>query len=207
MKENRPLKDIERKRLLLDAEEAYAKFMDVVLPGWKEDPNSSETPKRVAKMFVNELFTGLNNEPPKITVFENSGEYGGIVFQGNIEIRSMCSHHHMPFFGKAHVAYIPKKKGMIVGLSKLNRIVEFYARRPQVQETLTIQIHDAITNLVGLMNNDGVAVMIEAQHTCVSHRGIGQDSTMKTAKLSGSFLDKQDTAKEEFYNFIRDLKG
>lgn len=204
--ESKPLKDIERKRLLVDAGEAYAKFMDVILPDWRQDPNTQETPKRVAKMFINELFAGLNNEPPKITAFENLGEYGGVVFQGDIEVKSLCSHHFMPFFGKAHVAYIPKKRGMIIGLSKLNRIVEFYARRPQVQETLTTQIHDAIHDLVGYDNCVGVAVMIEAQHTCVSHRGIRQDSMMKTAKLSGAFLSSEDTAKEEFYNFIRDLK-
>lgn len=203
---NKPLGEIERREILKAGEEAYSKFMDIILPYWREDPNCRETPKRVVKMFVNELFAGLNNDPPKITTFENNGEYLGIVFQGDIEVKSICSHHFLPFFGRAYVAYIPKKNGMIVGLSKLNRIVDFFARRPQVQEALTTQIHDAIDDLVGYDNNLGVAVLIEATHTCVSHRGIGQNSIMKTAKLSGAFLEKSDTAKEEFYNFVRDLK-
>lgn len=189
---------------LLEAEKAYAKFMDVVLPNWKEDPNSRDTPKRVAKMFINELWVGLSSEPPKTTVFDNVDGYTGMVFQGDIEVKSQCSHHHMPFIGVAHVAYIPSVHGKIIGLSKLNRIVEFFSRRPQVQENLTMQIHDYLNKI--LEKNRGVAVYIEANHTCVSHRGIGQNSIMKTAKLSGCFLDEA-SAKGEFYQFIHDLKS
>lgn len=189
---------------LIAAEQAYAKFMDVVLPNWREDPNSKDTPKRVAKMFLQDLWKGLYSEEPVITVFENCEVYDGIVFQGNIEVKSQCSHHHMPFWGKAYVAYIPGESNRIIGLSKLNRIVEYFSRRPQVQENLTMQIHNFLQEI--LQDSKGVAVLIEAQHTCVSHRGIRQDSTMKTSKLSGVFLDNTDKSREEFYHFINDLK-
>lgn len=191
-------------KILLQAELAYAKFMDVVLPDWAEDPNSKDTPRRVAKMFLQDLWSGLNSEPPKITVFENCDTYDGIVFQGNIEVKSQCSHHHMPFFGKAYVAYIPGSSNRIIGLSKLNRIVEYFSRRPQVQENLTMQIHNFLQDI--FQDSKGIAVLIEAQHTCVSHRGIRQDSIMKTSKLSGVFLDNNDKSREEFYRFINDLK-
>lgn len=199
-----PLTDFERAAKLNLAEKAYSNFMDIVLPGWDKDPNSKETPKRVAKMFVNELWSGLYGSEPKITAFDNVDQYDGIVFQGNIEVKSQCSHHHMPFIGNAYVAYIPAKDGKIIGLSKLNRIVDFCSRRPQVQENLTMQIHNYINEVIG--NNLGIAVYIEAAHTCVSHRGIGQDSMMKTSKLSGVFLDNQNKARDEFYHFIKGVK-
>jgi GTP cyclohydrolase IA len=194
------LTDQEREQKIAQATEAYSKFMDVILPGWQDDPNSQETPHRVAKMYVNELLAGFYGEEPKITVFPNSDEYTGIVFQGKIKVRSMCSHHHAFFFGEACVAYIPKKGATIIGLSKLNRIVEYYSRRIQVQENLTEQIHNAINLLVG--SNRGVAVIIKATHTCVSHRGIGQDSVMQTVKLSGAFLENDNRSRDEFYEMI-----
>jgi len=198
------MQEVEAAIMTRKAEIAYAKFMDVVLPGWHEDPNSRETPGRVAKMFVNELWAGLYQPEPKITVFENVDAYDGMVFQGNIEVRSQCSHHHMPFFGKAHVAYVPGASNRIIGLSKLNRIVNYFSRRPQVQENLTMQIHNYLEEILG--DARGIAVVVEASHTCVSHRGIGQDSTMKTAKLSGVFIEKENDARSEFYQFIANLK-
>ena len=185
------------------AEEAYGKFMDIILPTWRSDSNSIDTPKRVSKMFLTELFQGLYTPLPKITVFENTDIYDGIVFQGNIEVKSICSHHHLPFFGVAHVAYIPGPSNKIIGLSKLNRIVDYLSRRPQVQENLTMQIHDLLTSL--FVDSLGIAVLIEANHTCVSHRGIRQQSTMKTSKLSGTFLDNSDRSRDEFHNFIKNL--
>lgn len=179
---------------------AYAVFLDAIHPDWRRDKSMIETPKRVSKMYINELFSGLDpDNAPKITTFENDGQYDGMVFQGNIEVKSVCSHHIMGFAGKAFVAYIPTKDGKIIGLSKLNRIVEYYSRRPQVQESLTMQIHKAIDELCS--PNLGVAVFIKANHSCVSHRGIRQDSEMKTAKLSGDFLQSPST-REEFYKFI-----
>jgi GTP cyclohydrolase I len=127
-----------------------------------------------------------------------------MVFQGGIPVKSMCSHHHLAFTGRAHVAYIPSSDGRVIGLSKLNRIVEFYARRPQIQEGLTVQIHDAINEVCE--KNKGVAVVISATHTCACLRGVKHDGCeMKTSKLSGDFLDDPAT-RAEFYNFIADIK-
>jgi len=200
---NHPLTENEKKIMINNAAVHYGRYMTALGFDWKNDPNSADTPMRVAKAFVNDLASGVYNKPPKITAFENINGYDGIVFQGNITLHSFCSHHHLPFIGKAHVAYIPTSKGKVIGLSKLNRIVEFYARRPQVQENLTIQIHDHINKECG--DNIGVAVMIEANHMCACVRGVKHDATMKTAKLSNVFKNKS-RVREEFYNFIRDLK-
>lgn len=200
---NHPLTEKEKQEMIEEAAVHYGNYMSALGFDWKEDPNSSDTPIRVAKAFVNDLASGVYNEPPKITAFENVNNYDGIVFQGNIKLHSFCSHHHLPFIGNAHVAYIPTPNGMVIGLSKLNRIVEFYARRPQVQENLTIQIHDHIHK--ECTDNIGVAVMIEASHMCACVRGVKHDAIMKTAKLSNVFKNKT-RVREEFYNFIRDLK-
>ena len=200
---NHPLTEKEKQEMIEEAAVHYGHYMSALGFDWKEDPNSSDTPIRVAKAFVNALASGVYNEPPKITAFENVNNYDGIVFQGNIKLHSFCSHHHLPFIGNAHVAYIPTADGMVIGLSKLNRIVEFYARRPQVQENLTIQIHDHIHE--ECTDNIGVAVMVEASHMCACVRGVKHDAIMKTAKLSNVFKNKT-RVREEFYNFIRDLK-
>tara|TARA_B100001971_G_C18068150_1_gene471587 strand:+ start:200 stop:829 length:630 start_codon:yes stop_codon:yes gene_type:complete len=200
---NKPLKEQEMKNMIEEAAEHYGRYMTALGFDWKNDPNSEDTPIRVAKAFVNDLAEGVYSDPPKITAFDNVDGYDGIVFQGNIKLHSLCSHHHLPFIGNAHVAYLPSVDGKVIGLSKLNRIVEFYARRPQVQENLTMQIHEHIHK--ECTQNIGVAVMIEANHMCACVRGVKHDSIMKTAKLSGKFKDT-DRAREEFYNFIRDLK-
>ena len=200
---NKPLKEQEMENMIEEAAEHYGCYMTALGFDWKNDPNSEDTPIRVAKAFVNDLAEGVYTDPPKITAFDNIDGYDGIVFQGNIKLHSLCSHHHLPFIGNAHVAYLPSVDGKVIGLSKLNRIVEFYARRPQVQENLTMQIHGHIHK--ECTQNIGVAVMIEANHMCACVRGVKHDSIMKTAKLSGKFKDT-DRAREEFYNFIRDLK-
>ena len=200
---NKPLKKQEMKNMIEEAAEHYGRYMTALGFDWKNDPNSEDTPIRVARAFVNDLAEGVYSDPPKITAFDNIDGYDGIVFQGNIKLHSLCSHHHLPFVGKAHVAYLPTPEGKVIGLSKLNRIVEFYARRPQVQENLTMQIHEHIHK--ECTQNIGVAVMIEANHMCACVRGVKHDSIMKTAKLSGKFKDT-DRAREEFYNFIGDLK-
>ena len=141
---NHPLTEQEKENMIQEAAEHYGNYMTALGFDWKQDPNSSDTPMRVAKAFVNDLAEGVYCNSPKITAFDNVDGYDGIVFQGNITLHSFCSHHHLPFIGKAHVAYLPTQNGMVIGLSKLNRIVEFYARRPQVQENLTMQIHDHI---------------------------------------------------------------
>ena len=194
----------EKEQVIEEAAKAYAKFLDALRFEWRDDPHSADTPTRVAKSFVNDMIKGCYEDPPKLTAFENNGEYDGMVFQGGIPVKSLCSHHHLPFTGKAYVAYIPHPDGMVIGLSKLNRIVEFYSRRPQVQESLTMQIHDAIKDATP--RNLGVAVMVSATHTCACLRGIKHDGCeMKTSKLSGVFMDNENLSRSEFYQFIESM--
>ena len=201
---NQSLTEEDRDEKIAMATNAYAKFMDIIEPDWRCNPQSVGTPKRVAKMFINELMVGEYGELPNIAVFNNDEGYDGLVFQGDIEVKSMCSHHHMPFQGKAYIAYIPSKDGKIIGLSKLNRIVELCSRRMHVQESLTAQIANIVQELIG--DNSGVAVHIEANHTCVSHRGIRQNSTMKTTKLTGYFFTNELGTRDEFFNNIKSAK-
>ena len=194
-----PRSDKEKQEIISKATIAYEAYLDALGFDWRNDPNSSDTPRRVAKAFVNDLATGCYQSPPKITTFPSDG-YDGIVSQCNIPVQSLCSHHHLAFTGKAHVAYIPSLDGRVIGLSKLNRIVEYYARRPQIQEGLTVQIHKAISEIE---MNQGVAVVLECQHTCACLRGVRHDGcVMKTSKLSGDFMNDGDT-RQEFYEFIR----
>ena len=197
---NGPLSDVEKKVMIEKAAEKFGEFLHALGCDWKNDPNSKETPTRVAKAYVNDLWSGRYNEFPKITTFPNN-EYDGIIFEGNIPVISMCSHHHQTIMGKAHIAYIPQINQEIIGLSKLNRIVEHFARRGAIQESLTVRIHDAISKIVS--NNKGVAVMIAASHNCVQCRGVSHQGTkMKTSKLTGEFIDSTKT-RNEFYEFIR----
>ena len=198
-----PRTEEEKQAMIEQAAKHYGEYMTALGIDWKNDPNSSDTPMRVAKAFVNDLAQGCYSEPPKITAFDNLDHYDGIVFQGNIDVKSFCSHHHLPFIGNAHVAYIPSETGKVIGLSKLNRIVEYFARRPQVQENLTMQIHGYI-NEVTNFSNKGVAVMIEANHMCACVRGVRHDSTMMTSKMSGAFLNDP-AARNEFYRFVDKL--
>ncbi len=171
---------------------------------WQEDPHLSGTPRRVAKAYVNDILCGCYNQAPNVTAFDNVEKYDGIVFSGNIEVTSICAHHMQSFLGKAHVAYIPSATGKVIGLSKLNRIVDFFARRFNVQENLTMQIHNYIDGVCE--GNSGVAVVIDSNHSCVKCRGVKQNSTMMTSKLSGDFLTQGDQARFEFYKFIDNLK-
>ena len=180
------------------AETAYTQFMEA-LGLDLDNPHAKDTPRRVVKKYREDVFKGLYNEPPVVTDFENTDGYDGLVFQGAIDVNSMCAHHHLPFVGKAYVSYIPNPDGKVIGLSKLNRIVDYFSRRPQVQESLTQQIHDFLNTL--LKDTKGVAVYIEAEHMCVSLRGIKQNSKMKTCKLSGAFKDDS-KAREEFFHCI-----
>ncbi len=158
-----------------------------------EDDSLCDTPRRIAKMYVNEVFAGLDVKNfPKITIIENSMEYDQMVCVQDIEVISMCEHHFQPIDGFATVAYIPNKK--VIGLSKLNRIVEFFGRRPQVQERLTKQVADCLQYLLG---TEDVAVHINAKHYCVIARGI-QDthSTTTTSDLRGAFKMRPETRGE-----------
>ena len=200
---NHPHTEDEKRIIIEKAAKAYEAYLDALGFDWRNDPNSTGTPLRVAKAFVNDLAAGCYNIPPKITSFPSNG-YDGMVFQGGIPVKSMCSHHHLAFTGVAHVAYIPSADGRVIGLSKLNRIVEFYARRPQIQEGLCVQVHDAINDVCE--QNKGVAVMISATHTCACLRGVKHDGCeMKTSKLSGDFLADGAT-RAEFYDFVANMR-
>jgi GTP cyclohydrolase IA len=161
------------------------------------DDSLSGTPRRVAKMYVQEIFSGLNPaHAPAISVFDNKFRYGQMLVEKNIHVSSTCEHHFLPIFGKAHLAYIPTDK--VIGLSKLNRIVDFYARRPQVQERLTIQIAN---HLKKVLNTDDVAVVVDARHMCVISRGIKDtDSSTVTAAYSGKFNNEH--YRDEFLRYI-----
>ncbi|GGI23389.1 GTP cyclohydrolase I FolE [Pedobacter mendelii] len=161
------------------------------------DDSLKGTPDRIAKMYVKEIFSGLNPaNKPVPTLFDNHYRYSEMLVEKNIAVFSNCEHHFVPITGKAHVAYI--SKGKVIGLSKLNRIVQYYSRRPQVQERLTIQIAEEIKRV---METDDVAVMIDANHHCVSSRGI-QDigSSTITTSFSGKF--KNVDTRNEFLRYI-----
>lgn len=202
---NVPHTDEERAAIVDKATIAYEAFLDALNIDWRNDPHSSGTPRRVAKSFVYDLIKGCYEKPPVITAFKNTDKYDGIVCQTNIKVVSLCSHHHLAFTGVAHVAYIPSPDGKVIGLSKLNRIVEWFSRRPQVQENLTMQIHQHIDQICE--GNKGVAVLIEADHTCCSSRGVKHDSTMRTARMSGAFLKNNDLSRTEFYKFVEFAKN
>ena len=192
----------EKAQIIEQAAEFYGKFLTALGFDWAADPHSANTPKRVAKAWVNDLIAGSISPEPEVTAFPNDEGYTGLICQTRIPVISMCAHHNLTFSGVAHVAYIPGKKNtdMVIGLSKLNRIVDFYSRRPNIQESLTKQIHDKIDELC--VGNRGVAVVIESQHNCVLCRGVKHDSVMKTSQMSGYFWTNEVGTRAEFFNLI-----
>jgi len=194
-----PLNKYEKEEMIEKAALAYAKFLEALDCDWQNDPNSNDTPRRVAKAYVNDLWAGRYSPMSNITAFPSDG-YDGIVQESNIPLTSMCSHHHQTIGGKVSIAYVPSKDGLVVGLSKLNRLVEHFGRRGAIQEQLTVAIHNAVDKICE--GNIGVAVMIDATHNCVSCRGVKhQGASMQTAKLSGCFLEEE-AARAEFYKNI-----
>ena len=161
------------------------------------DDSLRGTPKRVAKMFVKELFSGLNPDKlPKSSTFENKYDYNEMLVEKNITVYSTCEHHLLPIIGKAHVAYF--STGTVIGLSKMNRIVEYFSKRPQVQERLTIQIVKALQET---LKTQDVACVIDAKHLCVNSRGIKDvDCSTVTAEFGGKF--KNQSVKREFLDYI-----
>lgn len=161
------------------------------------DDSLSGTPKRVAKMYVKEIFSGLNPENrPNIKLFDNKYQYDEMLVEKDISFYSNCEHHFVPIIGKAHVAYI--SNGKVIGLSKINRIVQYYAKRPQVQERLTVQILEDLKKTLG---TEDVAVVIDAAHLCVSMRGVEDTSSSTvTAQYSGKF--KEEATRNEFLKYV-----
>jgi GTP cyclohydrolase I len=162
------------------------------------DDSIKGTPNRVAKMFVKEIFGGLNPQrKPKSSTFDNNYKYGEMLVEKNITVYSTCEHHLLPIIGRAHVAYI--SNGKVIGLSKMNRIVEYYAKRPQVQERLTMQI---VQELQRALCTQDVACVIDAKHLCVNSRGIKDiESSTVTSEFGGKFKDPQ--IKREFLDYIQ----
>ena len=192
----------EKVKMIDEATIHYGNFLTALGFDWAADPHSANTPRRVAKAWVNDLIAGSINPAPEVTAFPNDEGYTGLICQTRIPVMSMCAHHNLTFSGVCHVAYIAgkEKTDMVIGLSKLNRIVDFYSRRPNIQESLTKQIHDLVNDLC--VGNRGVAVVIESQHNCVRCRGIKNDSIMKTSQMSGYFWTNEVGTRQEFFNLI-----
>lgn len=161
------------------------------------DDSLKGTPKRVAKAYVNEIFSGLNPEKmPHLSTFDNNYKYGEMLVEKNITVYSTCEHHLLPIVGRAHVAYI--SSGRVIGLSKMNRIVDYYAKRPQVQERLTMQVVQALQKA---LDTDDVACVIDAKHLCVNSRGVRDiESSTVTSEFGGKFKEKE--VRREFLDYI-----
>jgi len=178
-------------------EDSFKVIMEALGLDLKDD-SLEETPKRVSKMFVNEVFWGLKTEHfPKCTVIDNKMQYDEMVIEKDITVMSNCEHHFVTIDGKAHIAYIPKDK--VLGLSKMNRIVEYFSRRPQVQERIAEQVYHALSFILG---TEDVAVVIEGVHYCVRSRGVEDyNSKTITLKLGGCFKDEPE-ARAEFLSAV-----
>ena len=166
------------------------------------DDSLKGTPHRVAKMFIKEIFSGLDpKNKPKISVFDNSYKYDKMLVEANITFNSTCEHHFLPIFGKAHIGYI--SSGKVIGLSKLNRIVDYFSRRPQVQERLIMQIFN---DLKIALKTENVIVVMEASHLCVSSRGIKhENSYTSTIQYGGIFNEKEN--RDDFFNMVKKEKA
>lgn len=185
--------DAEKMKIIQEHFKAIMETMGLDLT----DDSLKGTPKRVAKMFIQEIFSGLNPaNKPSVALFENKYKYNEMLVEKNISFYSNCEHHFVPIIGKAHIAYI--SSGKVIGLSKLNRLVEYYAKRPQVQERLTVQIGRELQKALGTKD---VAVVIDAKHLCVASRGVEDDtSSTITAFYEGKF--KEEKTRNEFLKYL-----
>ena len=200
-----PLSDKQKEKMINRAAKAYGKFLDELGCDWRNDPNSNDTPRRVAKAYVNDLWAGRYTEMSPITSFPSDG-YDGIVIERNIPLTSMCSHHHQTIGGVVHVGYIVGENGKVIGLSKLNRVVEQFGRRGAIQEQLTAAIHQAVDKICE--NNLGVIITVVATHNCVSCRGVKhRGAAMVTTKASGVFRHNGNDARQEFFNSLKINNG
>ncbi|RED48245.1 GTP cyclohydrolase I FolE [Seonamhaeicola aphaedonensis] len=182
------LSDTEKKERIAILFEEIMEVMGLDLT----DDSLKGTPKRVAKMYIDEIFSGLNpDNKPKVALFDNKYQYNQMLVEKNITFYSNCEHHFVPIIGKAHVAYI--SSGKVIGLSKLNRIVQYYAKRPQVQERLTNQIAN---ELKSILDTEDVAVIIDAKHLCVSSRGIKDNTSATVTAYYGGKFNTSDKIKE-----------
>lgn len=197
--ESSSISNLEKANRMASAAHYYGLFLESLGFDYKADPQTIDTPTRVAKAWLDDLVRGSITDAPSITTFPNEDNYDGIVIQTGIKVNSMCAHHNLPFYGYAAIGYIPK--GKVIGLSKLNRIVDWFSRRPQMQESLTSQIHKFVSDK---LECDNVAVSISGHHLCCGMRGIQHpDSLMTTNKFSGAFLEKDNLVREEFMHAIK----
>jgi len=200
-----PFTDSEKLKMVDEAEEAFGKFLDALKVDWRNDPNSMETPRRVAKAYVYDLFKGRYENFTEITSFPSDG-YDGVIIERNIPLTSMCSHHHQTIRGVVHIGYVAGADGQVIGLSKLNRIVEHFGRRGAIQEQLTSAIHQAVDKVTE--GNKGVIVTVVATHNCVSCRGIKhQGAAMITTKASGVFMENDNLVRKEFFDSLKINNG
>jgi len=196
--ENQPRTPKEVEKMIKTASKHYGNFLKSMGFDYTQDPQTIDTPRRVAKAWLKDLVIGSISDEPSMTVFPNEENYTGVVIQTGIPVVSLCAHHNLPFTGYASVAYVPKDK--VVGLSKLNRVVDWFARRPQMQESLTQQIHDFLARK---LECGSVAVSVASKHMCCSNRGIKHPtSTMTTNKFSGVFMEPNNMIREEFLHAI-----
>ena len=200
-----PLNDTSKWEMVDKAEKAYGEFLTALGCDWKNDPNSMETPRRVAKAYVFDLWKGRYDAMSDITSFPSDG-YDGIVIERNIPVTSMCSHHHQTISGVVHIGYVVGDEGRVIGLSKLNRIVEHFGRRGAIQEQYTSAVHQAVNKICE--NNRGVIVTTVAGHNCVSCRGVKhQGASMITTKASGVFMENGNQARSEFFDSLKINNG
>ncbi|WP_339904389.1 GTP cyclohydrolase I FolE [uncultured Cyclobacterium sp.] len=178
-------------------EKHFKEIMNILGMDLKDD-SLKGTPKRVAKMFVKEVFSGLNpKNKPEVKLFENKYKYNEMLVEKDITFFSHCEHHFVPIYGKAHVAYI--SNGNVIGLSKINRIVQYFAKRPQVQERLTVQIGNELKNALG---TDDVAVIMDADHMCVSSRGVSDTSSSTVTSFYSGQFEHDNQKRNEFLKYI-----
>ena len=200
-----PLNSDQKQQMIDDATLAYGQFLTALKCDWENDPNSMETPRRVAKAYVNDLWAGRYTAMSPITSFPSDG-YDGIIIERNIPLTSMCSHHHQTIGGVVHIGYIAGDEGQVIGLSKLNRIVELFGRRGAIQEQLTSAIHNAVDKITE--GNKGVIVTIVAGHSCVSCRGVKHmGASMVTTKASGVFRENDNLSRKEFFDSLKINNG
>lgn len=188
-------------QLLQEVEANLGQVLRSLVIDIDQDHNTKETAHRVAKMFLNEIFHGRYEPQPKITAFPNANAYDEVYVTGPITIRSTCAHHFQAIKGKAYIGVFPGKN--VIGLSKFNRITDWIASRPQIQEEMTVQIADAVEEAT---KADGVAVLVQAEHLCMTHRGVKEhESDMTTSIMRGKFRDDP-SLKQEFFNIVARMK-
>tara|TARA_B100000949_G_scaffold107450_1_gene95433 strand:- start:1369 stop:2034 length:666 start_codon:yes stop_codon:yes gene_type:complete len=185
-----------------NVEHHFQKVLDALLIDTENDHNTNETAKRVAKMLVHEVFAGRYEPKPRITSFPNANQYDQLYLTGPIKIRSTCAHHFQPIVGNAWIGVFPGKN--VIGLSKFNRLVDWIASRPQIQEEMTVQIADLIEEET---QAEGIAVVVKAEHMCLTHRGVKEhESDMTTSIVRGS-LREIESQKREFFTLLKGMKG